>query len=327
MMVRPRLPISLKNFAISMPCRLFCAPLSLILLLASTAICAAAEAQPQMETIRLGKARLELQFAPGFKAAARAETRAWVQRSAQAVAGYFGRFPVERVTILLVPQAGNGVDSGTTYNEPELSIRVRVGRDTSRAVFLDDWVMVHEMMHLAIPDVPANQTWFHEGVATYAEIVARAQAGLVSNERVWSALYRNLQQGLPQAGDRGLDHTPTWGRTYWGGALFCFLADLEIRQGTQNRLGLKDALRGIVDAGGNYAETWPLRKTLNAADRAVGLTVLADMHAGMKATATLTDLGKLWRELGVGERQGVIVFDDAAPKAALRRALLAVRGN
>lgn len=280
-----------------------------------------------METIRLGEAQLELQFAPGFKAAARNEARAWVQRSAQAVAGYFGRFPVKRVTILLVPQAGKGVDSGTTYNEPELSIRIRVGRDTSREAFLDDWVMVHEMMHLAIPDVPANQTWFHEGVATYAEIVARAEAGLVSSERVWSELYRNLQQGLPQADDRGLDHTPTWGRTYWGGALFCFLADLEIRQRTQNRMGLKDALRGIIDAGGNYAETWPLVKTLSAADTAVGLTVLADLHARMKASATGTDLGKLWRELGVGERQGVIVFDDAAPQAALRRAMLTARSN
>ena len=281
--------------------------------------------QPQMETITLGEAQLELQFAPGFDAAAHSEARSWVRRSAQAVAGYLGRFPVKRVTILLIPQPGTGIAGGTTYNEPELSIRVRVGRDTAHADYLEDWVMVHEMMHLAIPDVPANQTWFHEGVATYAEIIAREQAGLVSAEHVWAELYRNLHQGLPQPGDRGLDHTPTWGRTYWGGALFCLLADIEIHRRSQNRLGLQDALRGIIAAGGNYGETWPLGKTLNAADRAVGLNVLNNLHARMKSSATTTDLASIWRDLGVAEYQGRIVLDDSAPQAAIRRALLKPR--
>jgi len=30
------------------------------------------------------------------------------------------------------------------------------------------------------------------------------------------------------AADRGLDHTHTWGRTYWGGALFCLPRRVEI---------------------------------------------------------------------------------------------------
>lgn len=284
-------------------------------------------AVPVMDIVTMENAQLELQFAPGFNAAARSEARAWVTRSAQAVAAYFGRFPVRRVTILLVPQGGAGIIGGTTYNEPELMIRVRVGRDTTRAAYLDDWIMVHEMVHLAIPDVPENQTWFHEGVATYVEIIAREQAGLTSSERAWSELTRNLHQGLPQPGDRGLDHTPTWGRTYWGGALFCLLADIEIRSRTHNRLGLQDALRGIVAAGGNYAKSWPLTKTLDEADRAIGLTVLADLHARMKASAVDTDLGKLWRELGVSNSQGVIALDDTAPQAAIRRALLARHAN
>ena len=58
-----------------------------------------------------------------------------------------------------------------------------------------------------------------------------------------------MPKGLPAAGDRGLDYTPTWGRTYWGGALFCLLADIDIRKRTSNRFGLQDALRAIVAAG------------------------------------------------------------------------------
>ena len=51
--------------------------------------------------------------------------------------------------------------------------------------------------------------------------------------------------------DRGLDRTRTWGRTYWGGALFCLMADVEIRKQTGNRVGLQDALRTILSAGGS----------------------------------------------------------------------------
>jgi hypothetical protein len=68
---------------------------------------------------------------------------------------------------------------------------------------------------------------------------------------MWADLVRDMPKGLPEPGDQGLDNTHTWGRTYWGGALFCFLADIEIRKQTKNEKGLQDALRGILNAGGD----------------------------------------------------------------------------
>jgi hypothetical protein len=38
----------------------------------------------------------------------------------------------------------------------------------------------------------------------------------VTAEQVWGDMLRDMPQGLPHAGDRGLDHTHTWGRTYGG---------------------------------------------------------------------------------------------------------------
>ena len=46
-------------------------------------------------------------------------------------------------------------------------------------------------------------------------------------------MMRDMPKGLPQAGDQGLDNTATWGRKYWGGAMFCLLADIEIRKATE----------------------------------------------------------------------------------------------
>ncbi len=296
---------------------------ALFLFLASApAMSAEADNPPTFESLAVGTARFELQFAPGFDETGRREAREWVARSAGAVAHYFGKFPVPETTILIIPVDGNAVGSGTAFSDPELRIRVRVGRNITREKYLADWILVHEMVHLAIPEVPRHQNWFHEGAATYVEIIARAQAGLSDSKGGWAELLRNLGQGMPKDGDRGLDHTPTWGRIYWGGAMFCLLADVELRKRSGNRLGLQDALRGVVASGGNFGKSWPLEQTLKAADDATGFTVLSDLHARMKDSPSPPDLVGLWRDLGIVETDGAIVFRDDAPLAAIRRAIV-----
>jgi predicted metalloprotease with PDZ domain len=110
--------------------------------------------------------------------------------------------------------------------------------------------------------VPEQHHWIEEGLATYVEPIARTRAGDLTAQKVWADMMDSMHQGLPQPGDRGLDFTPTWGRAYWGGALFCLLPDIEIRKQTGNRKGLEDAMRGILHAGGNIESDWPLVRAL-----------------------------------------------------------------
>jgi hypothetical protein len=280
---------------------------------------AVASAQPDVETLRILRSRIELQFAPGFSASLQAAARTWAITSADAVARYFGRFPVPRVELLLVPEEGSGVRTGVTYAEPSLLMRIRLGRDTTESQFTDDGVLVHEMVHLAIPRIPRAQNWLHEGVATYVESVARARVGLVSAETVWREWAKAMPQGQPQAGDAGLDHTPTWGRTYWGGAMFCLLADVELLKRSQLRTGLQQALQGVLAAGGQYGVPWTVERIVATADAAVGQTVLTELYSRMKDSAEPVDLTGLWRDLGTAGG----ALNDKAPLADVRRAILA----
>jgi predicted metalloprotease with PDZ domain len=132
-----------------------------------------------------------------------------------------------------------------------------------------------------------------------------------------------MPQGLPEAGDQGLDRTRTWGRTYWGGAIFWLLADVEIREATHNQKGLRDAMRGILNAGGNITEDWTVERVAEVGDQATGTTVIADLYKQMKGTAVHTDLDDLWRRLGVQVKNGAATFDDGAPLAEIRKAITA----
>ncbi len=161
-----------------------------------------------------------------------------------------------------------------------------------------------------------------EGLATYVESVARAQRGHMTEEQIWRYFIERMPQGLPQDGDRGLDLTPTWGRTYWGGAIFCMLADIEIRKLTDNRKSLRDALRGVLDAGLSMHADTSAMKVFEAGDRATGVAVLVPLYQKMKADPYPVDLDALWSSLGVTLQNQKVVYNDQAPMAHIRKRLL-----
>ena len=232
-------------------------------------------------------------------------------------------FPVKRLHVALSPHSGTSIH-GTAYPGDPPVIIVRLGSNASLTDPRYDWVLAHELVHLALPPLKRRHHWLEEGLATYLEPLARHQSGLLATDQVWHWLLQGLPKGLPQAGDQGLDFTPSWGRTYWGGALFCFLADLSIRQQTVNQASLVTALRGINQAGGSMQSKrlWPISELLAIGDRATGTQVLQDLYAEHSVTAVNTDLPALWRDLGVALVDGQIIFNEQARLSELRRALL-----
>ena len=249
--------------------------------------------------------------------------RTWIDRSAHIVAGYYGKFPAPLVTIRLQAMDGSGVGGGRTTNDSGLMIQMRVGREATAETLAADWVLVHEMVHLALPEVGRSHLWLAEGLAVYVEGVARAQFGNRDIADVWAEDRRSMPLGLPRAEDGGMDQRLSWGRTYWGGALYCLQADVAIREQTANRVGLQTALRAILQETGGYGFDRDIADVLRIGDAATGTHVMSDLYVKIRATPQTPDLDLLFTLLGVPSDPKTEAFDDHAPLAAIRVAITA----
>ena len=278
------------------------------------------------QTFPIGGAAIQVDFGPGALDLPTPQIMHWVENAASSVATYYGRFPVPRDRILLQRVPGEeGVMQGTTWGGvggfPAFS-RMRIGQHTTLDDLDSDWMMTHEFVHTAFPSQDDAQHWIEEGLAVYVEPIARVQNGLLTPEQIWADMVHDMPKGDPQPGDEGLDRTHTWGRTYWGGAQFCLLADVTIREQTHNRFGLQDALRAIVIAGATIDTNWPITQAFRVGDKATGTHVLEQLYSRMSVAPVTVDLDTLWKKLGIvriGEDQ--VRFDNTAPEAAIRIAI------
>jgi hypothetical protein len=264
---------------------------------------------------------IDLAITPATYAVSDDALVAWVARSARTMARFFGCFPVERTAVLVVPARGNEVHHGETMGDGGATIVVEVGDTAELPALDDDWVLPHEMAHLAVPSVSRKHHWLEEGVAVYVQPIARARAGEISPEEVWREFALGMPQGEPGRGDHGLDNATSWARTYWGGATFCLLADVEMRRRTEGRVGFEDALRGVLANGGSVTQVWDFDRLLETADGTVGVPVLRPMHERMGRLPIRIDLPRLFRDLGVVVQGTTVTLVDDAPLAATRRAI------
>jgi hypothetical protein len=294
-----------------------------LLCLAVLCVCTAGpfRSDEMTSTIVIGNSRIDVVVEKGTLQVSKEELLKWAQWAAESVSAYYGRFPVPHLLLRIVPSGGKGVRNGRTFGERGGFITIHVGSDSTFPDLAEDWMLTHEMVHLSFPSVADEHHWIEEGIATYVEPIARVRAKHLDATEMWRELVRDLHQGLPAPGDRGLDHTHTWGRTYWGGALYCFLADIDIHRQTENKKGFGDALRGILNAGGDIRQDWELTKALDVGDQAVGVQVLRPLYEKMKDQPYDVDLAALWKQLGIEQDGRTIHLVDNAPLSQTRIAI------
>ena len=260
---------------------------------------------------------VEVAILPGSFRVADEDVVEYVERCVRAVGAYYGRFPLRHGLVVVQPNRRGGY--GRAMGSGGGSVFYLLDRYETREQLFDDWVLVHELLHFACPLLASEHHWLEEGLATWLEPLVRFRAGWIDEEEVWGEFYGDMRNGLPRPGDRGLDRTRSWGNTYWGGALFCMLAEIEIDRRSGGELSLRDGLRGIVEAGGNIAVGWSMEETLRTADEALGFEVLVPLWERYRHAPLDVDLDRLWRDLGVVRDGRGVRFDDEVPLADVRR--------
>jgi hypothetical protein len=273
--------------------------------------------------ISAGDTTVRLAVAPQNLGLTSEQADHWLAMSAGAVANYYqGHLPARHALVVIMKGSGN-TTRGETLGGGGPAVLVRASDLVNPTTTRDDWVVTHELLHVNFPDLGRAHAWLSEGLATYVEPIARARVGLVDDQKFWRDLVEGLPQGLPEAGDEGLENTHTWGRTYWGGALFCLLADVTLRERTANARSLDDVIRSIGKTGDTDDVHWDMQQFLDAGQKATGTPVLRELYAQLAEKPGTVNLSALFARLGVRMDRGLLSFDESAPLAKIRRSITA----
>lgn len=247
--------------------------------------------------------------------------REWIETNACAVRTYFGTFPVPLLRLIIKPVEGSSISYGNAMPGSPPIITVYVGVEANEEEYRQSWVLCHEMTHLAFPSLNREHRWIEEGIATYVEPIARVMAGIITEESVWEemtrrsptafATYKHLEKGLNGARDVE--------RVYWGGAVFCLMADIEIRQKTHNKHSFQTILQAILRQEGTMNADRNVLRVLRRGDNIIGMRLLEPLYKQFGTTSFVPNLPKLWADLGIVRRGKTIELHNDAPLAALRR--------
>jgi hypothetical protein len=273
-------------------------------------------------TIESGASRVLVSAAPRDLPLTDADVTAWVKAAVDGIASYLGRsFPAPRTLVVVQRGTPGNPTRGVTLGDGGPAVLVRAGDGVTAGTTRDDWVMTHELLHVVMPSLTRDHVWLSEGIPSYVEPIVRVRAGTLAPEKLWRDLVEGLPQGLPEAGDGGLEKTHTWGRTYWGGSLYCLMADVRIREETRNARSLDDVLRAVVASGGGVEAHWDVQRMFDVGDAATGTHVLHEVYRELGLAPGTVDLPALWRRLGVKVEADRVMFDDTAPLAGVRRGI------
>ncbi|HET6619491.1 MAG TPA: hypothetical protein VFG64_06090 [Dongiaceae bacterium] len=265
-----------------------------------------------------GDPELTLAIPPGSFKIAPERLAVWVSAVAEANRRFWGRSPAKGGLAILVPSPRDGVPFGRVLSLGGAVVTVLVGEQATPRQLYDDWVLVHEFIHLGSPLMRDSGAWLNEGFATFYEPVLRARAGWKSEDDVWREWIGSMPRGMPAMTDIGLENAGRGG-IYWGGALFVLMAEIESLKTSNGKIGFSDCLRTVLAEGGDVTHKWETMEFLGRCDEMLGKPVISTLARQHIEKGSAMDLDQLWRRLGVSMAEdGAIRYDDKAELAWLR---------
>ncbi len=258
----------------------------------------------------------------------------WLQAAATQVSYAYGAFPNPSPHAVIVPVGGSRnsrsspVPFGRVMRDGGETVEFYVNENAPLERFYDDWTATHEFSHFMLPYVTSRHRWISEGFAQYFQNVLMARAGQYSAERAWQKLYEGFERGRrsrpelsPNAAANGRERGATM-KVYWSGAVLALMADLELRRQSDGRQSLDSVLGELMSCCLPADRTWSGTELLAKLDELADADVFVPLYDRYANTTGFPDYTEAFRELGIDIAGGRVTFDDAAPLAAVRAAIL-----
>lgn len=256
----------------------------------------------------------------------RAALVTWLTQALSAVTKFYGDNISRQISIVLVPVTGSSDPGiyGTVVRRGVPSVIIYFGGDCMAPQIKDDWVAVHELFHLGNPITEGRIGWFIEGFTTYYADILRARASALTGEQAFGDMYDGFRRFCQpenrvslEEESRDMQRTHRYRRVYWGGACLAFMADAAIRTRSGGKRSLDDVMLRLR------------RKSLVTPVEPDDIIAVLDEETGNKMISNaLRERRSIavsdWlKQLGI-EPTGpeTVRFEDGAPRAAVRKAML-----
>ena len=288
--------------------------------------------RPSVRSLELEGGTLEVVQLGGPYAAGREGLDAYVRDAADAVASVYGRFPVNRAQVILVPveRGGGAVYFGRVARGGGTTVYLLVDTRARAEDLPGGWTTVHEFQHVGMPYV--DDPWMSEGFASYYAEVLRTRMGHRNELDGWIALEKAFGRGRGrgrgmtlQATSDNLHRVFAYQRVYWSGAALGFLMDVALRKDSGGKRTLDDAMQELNRCCRHSPRRLAARALLQRLDAWYGkplFSEIANAHLGARG---FPDVSEAYRYLGVDVSGDEVVLRDDAPGADARRAIMAPR--
>lgn len=256
----------------------------------------------------------------------------WMRAVARSAVAAYGRLPLEQIQVMLIASKtrGGAVGFGQSTRGQGQALTIFVDPKRPLAELVGDWTATHELAHVAHPYLGEAGAWLAEGLASYWQNVLRARAGLLTPDQAWRQIDAGFGRGLKAANADMSLHDVTEGmhargaymRVYWAGAAYWLGVDVELRRASGGKLGVDVALSRFQQCCLARMRAWEPEAFVAKLDELVGSDVFTRRWREADARKGFPDLAPLYAALGIAKDGDALRYDDSAPDAAIREAIM-----
>lgn len=272
-------------------------------------------------------AKLDVTVLGGGFGEREAAVMTWLSKSANAVAGLLGGFPLKRAQLLLVSDERRHESFGYALRGGGPSATLLLPTEPSDEQLANDWTAVHELFHFSLPPMSTSESWLFEGLATYLTALARARSAMTTKRYGWWELLDGFERGSKIGTGKTLrdectamHQNHTYWRVYWSGALILLKIDVGLRKQGQT---LESLIAKLASSSLDETHKFTAEELMKKLDALCGCDLPSKITAQHLDDTAFPDPSLLLASLGVKlAANESVTYDERAPDAAIRRAIM-----